>query len=324
MLKFPYATVAIIALAGVYGLHLTDQFYLIHILSLMGIYMLLALGLNLVVGYAGLLDLGFIAFYAIGAYVSAILSCKGISFWVGLPFVIGISCSVRYLVGLPIMKLRGDYLAIVTLGFGEITRLFLNNMDNLTNGPKGLPRVGETLMPLKILNLPLQEEYQFFYLILSFVVLGIFIVHRVEKSKYGRALVSIREEAVAAEVCGVPVHRIKLFVFTLSAGFAAAAGAIYAHWIGFVSPESFTFWESVFLVCMLILGGIGNLKGILLGTFLLVGLPEWLRSVLGSDFAMYRMLIFGLLLILMVLFRPQGLLPEKRHEWELTEKNVRD
>ncbi|MEK6557066.1 MAG: branched-chain amino acid ABC transporter permease [Candidatus Margulisiibacteriota bacterium] len=324
MLKLSYSLAGILGLFGVFGLHLMEQFYMIHILSLMGIYMLLALGLNLVVGFAGLLDLGFIAFYAIGAYTSAILSSHGINFWIGLPFVIGFTCGVRYLVGLPIMKLKGDYLAIVTLGFGEITRLFLNNLDGLTNGPKGLPRAGEALMPLKILSIPLQEEYQFLYLILFFVALGIFIVHRVEKSKFGRALVSIREEAVASEVCGVPVHQIKLFIFTLSAGFSAVAGAIYAHWIGFVSPESFTFWESIFLVCMLILGGIGNIKGILLGTFLLVGLPEWLRTVLGSDLVSYRMLIFGLVLILMVIFRPQGILPEKRHEWELTEKNVRD
>ena len=302
-----------------YALHLGCSYYILHIFSLIGIYVLLVLGLNLVVGYTGLLDLGFMAVYAIGAYSAALLSAHGFSFWLCLPISILVTVAFRYILGRPILRLRGDYLAIVTLGFGEITRLVLNNFDMLTNGPKGLPKVGQSIMPIRLFGIPLTEEYQIFYLILFFVVLAIGAIRLIDKSKYSRAFVAIREDEIAAEVCGINTTGLKLMVFLLSAVLAAIAGTIYAHWIGFVSPESFTFWESIFLVTMIVLGGVGNITGVIMGTILIVGIPELLRSLLGADFVTYRMLIFGILMVLMVLFRPQGLIPEKRHEWEIKE-----
>lgn len=298
-------------------LHLKQEFYLIHILSLMGIYILLVAGLNMVIGNTGLLDLGFIAFYAIGAYSAALLSVKGVPFWIILPISILITCGFRFLLGKPLMRLRGDYLAIVTLGFGEITRLVLNNWDYLTNGPKGLPRVGERIQPITLFSFTFNQEIDYFYLILFFVVGSIFALRRIERSKIGRAFVAIREDETAAEVSGINTSSIKLFSFVMSSIFAAIAGVIYVHWIGFVSPESFTCWESIFLVCMVVLGGMGNLLGIIFGVVLLVGTPELLRVTLGGEFVLYRMLIFGLLMVILVIFRPQGIIPEKRRALEL-------
>lgn len=303
-------------------LHLRQEFYLIHILSLSGIYLLLALGLNMVIGYTGLLDLGFIAFYAIGAYSAALLSVRGVSFWVILPASILITCALRFLLGKPLMRLTGDYLAIVTLGFGEIIRLILNNWDALTNGPKGLPRVGETIRPISLFGFPLSAEIHYFYLIMFFAAASIFAVRRIERSKIGRAFVAIREDETAARAAGINTSYIKLLVFTISAVFAALAGVIYTHWIGFISPESFNFWESVFLVCMVVLGGMGNILGVIFGVTLLVGMPEFLRIALGGEFALYRMLLFGLLMVIMTISRPQGMIPEKRRALELKEKRA--
>jgi len=302
-------------------LHLKQEFYLIHILSLMGIYVLLVLGLNMVIGYTGLLDLGFIAFYAVGAYSAALLSIKGLPFLVILPISILITCTLRFLLGKPLMKLRGDYLAIVTLGFGEITRLVLNNWDALTNGPKGLPRVGENIQPIVLFGFHFSAEIHYFYLILFFALIFIFGSRRIERSKIGRAFVSVREDDIASEATGINTAYIKLLSFVMSSISAAVAGVIYAHWIGFVSPESFNFWESVLLVCMVVLGGMGNLLGIIFGVVLLVGMPELLRVTLGGQFVLYRMLLFGLLMVIMVVLRPQGIIPEKRRALELKEKH---
>jgi len=320
--KIAEIVVILIIVMIAYLLHIKQEFYYIHILSLMGIYILLVLGLNMVIGNTGLLDLGFIAFYAIGAYSAALLSIKGIQFWIILPISILITCIFRFLLGKPLMKLRGDYLAIVTLGFGEIVRLVLNNWDYLTNGPKGLPRVGERIQPIKLFNFTFTEEIHYFYLILFFVVCSLFALRRIERSKIGRAFVAIREDEVAAEITGINTAYIKLFSFVMSSMFAAIAGVIYVHWIGFVSPESFTFWESVFLVCMVVLGGMGNLLGIIFGVVLLVGTPEFLRISLGGEFVLYRMLIFGLLMVILVVVRPQGIFPEKRRALELKESVI--
>jgi branched-chain amino acid transport system permease protein len=309
--------IILIIITITYILHLKQEFYSLHILSLMGIYILLVLGLNVVIGNTGLLDLGFMAFYAIGAYSAALLAIRGLQFWIILPISILITGIFRFLLGKPLMRLRGDYLAIVTLGFGEITRLILNNWDYLTNGPKGLPRVGEKIQPITLFNFTFTEEIHYFYLILFFAIGSILAIRRIERSKIGRAFVAIREDEVAAEVSGINTSSIKLFSFVASSIFAAIAGAIYVHWIGFVSPESFTFWESVFLVCMVVLGGMGNLLGIVFGVVLLVGTPEFLRLTLGGEFVLYRMLIFGLLMVILVVVRPQGIFPEKRRVLEL-------
>ncbi len=292
-------------------------YYLLHIAGLIGIYLLLVLGLNLILGFVGLLDLGFIAFYAFGAYIAALFSILGWNFWLTLLLTVGLTVSLRLLLGLPALRLRGDYLAIVTLGFGEITRLVLNNWDGLTNGPKGLPRVGEMIASPKLFFLTFQSDISFYYLILFFAVLGIIISLRLDNSRIGRAWVAIREDEIAAGVSGINVNKVKLFAFSFSAVFAALAGVLYTHWIKFVSPESFTFWESVFLVLMVVLGGMGSIPGIIFATILVIGVPEILRGILGAKLVNYRMLIFGFALVSMVVFRPQGIIPSKRRELEL-------
>ncbi|MCC6221028.1 MAG: branched-chain amino acid ABC transporter permease [Deltaproteobacteria bacterium] len=299
-----------------------DNSYVLYIASLIGIYALLCLGLNITIGYIGLLDLGFMAFYAIGAYLAALLSIRGVSFWLILPICALAGGLLRYLLGRPILKLRGDYLAIVTLAFGEITRLVANNAVAITNGPKGLPRVGEKMSEVSLLGVVFNDTIHYYYLILAMVAFTAVISYRLEHSRMGRAFVAIREDELAAELSGINVARVKSVAFVISGMFGALAGAIYVHWIGFVSPEMFTFWESVFLVAMIVVGGMGNLTGVGLGVVLLVGMPEVLRSTLGTQFVDFRMLVFGLVMVVVIIFRPQGLIPSRRRLLELhTPKN---
>jgi branched-chain amino acid transport system permease protein len=293
------------------------NYYVIHVASLVGIYCILNLGLNITIGFTGLLDLGFMAFYALGAYAAALLSIASVSFWLILPICVAFGGAVRFLIGAPVLRLRGDYLAIVTLAFGEITRLVANNMVGVTNGPKGLPGVGDRIGEISFFGLIFKEDIQFYYLIFFFVLLSIVVTYRLEHSRIGRALVAIREDELAAELSGINVARVKVIAFTLSGMFGALAGAIYTHWIGFITPEMFTFWESVLLVAMIVVGGMGNIAGVLLGTVLLVGIPEVLRASLGTRFVDYRMLLFGIAMILVIIFRTQGLLPSKRRSMEL-------
>ncbi|MBI3292726.1 MAG: branched-chain amino acid ABC transporter permease [Elusimicrobia bacterium] len=296
----------------------TSWAFLIRLAGVIGLYALLALGLNLVVGFVGLLDLGFMAFYAIGAYTAALLSIHRVPFLVSLAAAVTISVLVRIAIGIPGLRLRGDYLAIVTLGFGEITRLVLNNWDSLTNGPKGLPRVGQTIAAPRFFGFTCSTNIHFYYMILVCVVLGVVLCYRIDHSRIGRAWAAIREDEVAAEILGVPVARLKLLAFAISAAFAGTAGAIFVHWERFVTPESFTFWESVLLVCAIVLGGMGSLPGVLMGAVLIIGLPEALRTLLGSQFINYRYLIFGLALMVIAVYRPQGLFPSRRRALELT------
>lgn len=312
-----FGAIIFLAIVAPLILHLSGNFYAVHVVALVGVYCILALGLNITIGYTGLLDLGFMAFYAIGAYAGALLSIAGWSFWLILPASIIIGGLARYLVGAPVLKLRGDYLAIVTLAFGEITRLVLNNYDALSNGPKGLPRVGEKIGAVNLFSFQFSEDIHFYYLILAVVLLGILVSHRMEHSRLGRALVAIREDELAAELTGIDVARVKMIAFVTSGAFGALAGAIYVHWIGFITPETFTFWESVLLVSMLVVGGMGNIGGVILGVVILVGVPEVLRASLGTKFVDYRMLLFGAMMILVIIFRPQGIVPSKRRAREL-------
>lgn len=309
----------VLALVAVLPLFLegTRFTFLIRIGGIAGLYMLLALGLNLVIGFVGLLDLGFMAFYAIGAYTSAILSIHGVPFPVCVLASILVAMASRMIVGFPALRLRGDYLAIVTLGFGEVVRLVVTNWDTLTNGPKGLPRVGESILPAKLFGFTLSTNTHYFYLIMVCVVLGIWVCHRLNHSRLGRAWVAIREDEIAAELMGVEVTRQKLVAFGVSAAFAGLAGAIFAHWEGFVTPESFTFWESVLLVCAVVLGGMGSVVGVVLGALAIVVIPEILRDALGASFANARYLIFGISLVLMAIYRPQGIWPSRRRSLEL-------
>jgi branched-chain amino acid transport system permease protein len=290
-------------------------------LGLVGLYMLLALGLNFTLGFAGLFDLGYIAIYAVGSYTAALLSIHGVSFWLCLPAAMAAGLLVRLLEGVPILRLRGDYLAIVTMGFGEITRLTLNNWDAVTNGPNGLPRIGEAILPIRIFGFALTRNEHFVYLIGVMVAIATWASYRLEDSRIGRAWVAIREDETAAELAGVPVRQMKLLAFVVSAIPAAAAGAVFTHWEQFVTPESFVFWESILVVSMIVVGGMGSIAGVLLGALILGGTPQVLQAALGgSSLIAYRYLFFGLVLVLVVLFRPEGLWPSKRRQAELHEE----
>ena len=303
--------------AGPYFLQATRLAFLIRLGGIAGLYMLLVLGLNLVIGFVGLLDLGFMAFYAVGAYTAALLAMQGWSFIPCAAAAVAVSVLFRLAVGFPALRLRGDYLAMVTLGFGEMTRLALNNWDSLTNGPKGLPRVGQAIPPITLLGWEFSSNLHYYYLIAACVLWAVWICRRLNHSRLGRAWIAIREDEVAAELMGVEVTRQKVVAFGVSAVFAGLAGAIFAHWESFVTPESFTFWESCLLVCAVVLGGMGSVIGVVLGAACVVIIPEILRDLLGASFANARYLLFGLSLIVMVRRRPQGLWPSRRRALEL-------
>jgi branched-chain amino acid transport system permease protein len=270
------------------------------IMTLTGMYIVLALGLNIVVGQAGLLNLGYVAFYAIGAYTYAILSTTyGLPFWPGLVAGGFVAAIFAVILGMPTLRLRGDYFAIVTLGLGEITRIILNNWDSVTGGPNGISKISRPV----IAGYELHTTLDFYYLIIAIVIITVFAMHRLIASRIGRAWVAIREDEVAAEAMGVNTYRMKLLAFVLGSAWAGVVGVFFSAKMAFVSPESFTFFESVMILCMVVLGGMGSIPGIILGALLLITIPEIFR-----DFQDYRMLAFGIALVLMMVFRPQGLL----------------
>ncbi|WP_239292130.1 ABC transporter permease subunit [Candidatus Nitrotoga sp. 1052] len=310
------------------------------------LYIMLALGLNIVVGYAGLLDLGYIAFFAVGAYCYALLGSPQLGlhlpFWVVLPLGALLACIFGVLLGAPTLRLRGDYLAIVTLGFGEIIRIFLNNLNapiNITNGPQGISmidpiRFGEFSLgnTHELFGLTFPSVHLHYYLFLLFTLLVIFISLRLEDSRIGRAWMAIREDEVAAEAMGINTRNIKLLAFAMGATFGGLAGGLFAGFQGFVSPESFSLTESITVLCMVVLGGMGNINGVLLGGILLVVLPEALRHGSGPaqqllfgktliDPESLRMLLFGLALITVMLWRPSGLWPSNQRRRELVAEN---
>ena len=268
------------------------------------IYICLGLGLNIVIGLAGLLDLGYIAFYGVGAYTYAIISLHfGISFWLCLPIAALLAAVAGCIIGYPTLRMRGDYLAIVTLGFGEIVRLILNNWMDLTNGPNGIlgiPRPSFFGYDFKSLS-------SLYYVILGIAVVTILSVYRLNYSRIGRAWEAIREDETAAELMGVNTFLLKLLAYAMGATFAGFAGAFFAARMRFVGPESFTFLESAMVLAMVILGGMGSIPGVILGVLALVALPEVFRQ-----FELYRMLVFGGVMTLMMLVRPAGIWPAKR------------
>lgn len=274
--------------------------YQIDVLTTAGIYIVLSLGLNIVVGLTGLLDLGYIAFYAVGAYTYALLSTKiGVSFWLGLPIGGIASALLGSLLGIITLRLRGDYLAIVTLGFIQIVHLVLNNWDSVTNGPNGILNIGRP----RVLNFVFEKPIHFYYLILIIAILTILSVKRLNNSRIGRAWIAIKEDELAAESMGIDTTSMKILAFALGAFWAGIAGVFFAGKFAFVSPESFTFFESVIVLSMVVLGGMGSIPGVILGASIIVILPEMFRAL-----SSYRMLIFGAALVLMMIFRPQGLL----------------
>jgi branched-chain amino acid transport system permease protein len=314
--------------------------YMIRVLDQAGIYVLLALGLNIVVGYAGLLDLGYVAFYAIGAYTYGLLASPQLGlhvpFWLILPLAPIITAIFGVLLGAPTLRLRGDYLAIVTLGFGEMVRIMVNNVDVVTNGPRGVtdidlatldvnriaPKSVETAHLMLYPPLPsfvddlggftLSTPKQYYYLILILCIAAIFFCYRLQDSRIGRAWAAIREDEDAARAMGINTTTTKLLAFAMGASTAGFSGVIFSGLQGFISPESFILLESITILAMVVLGGMGSIPGVVLGAIVLVVLPEILR-----EYAQYRMLIFGLGLVVMMLVRPEGLWPSKVRRREL-------
>ena len=309
------------------------------------LYVMLALGLNIVVGFAGLLDLGFIAFYAVGAYAYALLASPHFGLhwpvWAILPVGALAACLFGVLLGAPTLRLRGDYLAIVTLGFGEIVRIFMNNLNapvNITNGPKGIAGID----PVSIGGHPLSQALSLFgwnipplvltyYLFLLLALLVMKIGSRLRDSRIGRAWAAIREDEMAAKACGIDTRNVKLLAFALGASFGGLAGGLFAGFQQFVSPESFTLLESIMVLCMVVLGGMGHVPGVVFGALLLTVLPEVFRqgaaplqqAVFGKvmiDPENLRMLLFGIALVAVMLYRPAGLWPDPRHRREFAKR----
>ncbi|MDE1947060.1 MAG: ABC transporter ATP-binding protein [Burkholderiales bacterium] len=321
----------------------------VRIMALSLLYVLLALGLNLVVGYAGLLDLGYVAFYAVGAYMYALLASPQLTenfpwiaamfphglhtpVWAIVPLAALLAAGFGVLLGTPVLKLRGDYLAIVTLGFGEIIRVFLNNLEqplNITNGPRGLDRIDSmNLFGLDfgkshhLGNLTIPSVTMYYYLFLVLVVFSVVICYRLERSRIGRAWMAIREDEIAAKAMGINTRNMKLLAFGMGATFGGVSGSMFAAFQGFVSPESFSLAESVMIVAMIVLGGLGHIPGVILGAVMLSALPEVLRYAAGPlqqmtggrlDASILRQLLIALAMISIMLIRPRGLWPSPEH-----------
>jgi len=307
------------------------------------LFALLALGLNIVVGFAGLLDLGYVAFYAVGAYCYALLASPHfglhLPFWVILPIGALVACVFGVMLGAPTLKLRGDYLAIVTLGFGEIIRVFLNNLSrpvNITNGPQGISRIDPFAIgdfkfntTQKFLVLSFSGPIKYYYLLVIVLLVVIVINLRLQDSRIGRAWEAIREDEIAARAMGINTTGMKLLAFAMGASFGGVAGGIFAAIQQFISPESFVLVESIMVLAMVVLGGMGNIWGVIAGAILLSFVPEILRyTVLPVQQALFgraivepeviRMLLFGLALVLMMLYRPAGLFPSALRKRELS------
>ncbi|HEY0491120.1 MAG TPA: ABC transporter ATP-binding protein [Telluria sp.] len=338
------------------------------------LYIMLALGLNIVVGFAGLLDLGYIAFFAVGAYLTGLLASPQfaallesivyqypvlgewlvavmgpeitetgihLSVWFIVPLAAIMAGFMGALLGAPTLKLRGDYLAIVTLGFGEIIRIFMNNLNdpiNFTNGPQGINMID----PIRIFGVSLAGESgskatvfigdfampsvnAYYFLFLFLCIVTIFMTARLQHSRLGRAWVAIREDEIAAKAMGINTRNVKLLAFTMGASFGGVAGAMFASFQGFVSPESFSLMESIAVLAMVVLGGIGHIPGVIVGGILLAALPEVLRhtvepfqmAVFGKiliEAEVLRLLLYGLAMVLVMLLRPAGLWPSPKHE----------
>ena len=320
------------------------------------LYVLLALGLNIVVGFAGLLDLGYVAFFAVGAYMFALLASPHLTetfpavaaffpnglhtpLWIVVPLGALIAGAFGVLLGTPTLKLRGDYLAIVTLGFGEIIRVFMNNLDhplNITNGPRGISQIDSIKFfgldlgkPLTLGDYTIASVSLYFYLFLVLVLVSVLVCHRLQTSRIGRAWMAIREDEIAAKAMGINTRNMKLLAFGMGATFGGVSGAMFASFQGFVSPESFSLMESVMIVAMVVLGGMGHLPGVVLGAVLLSVMPEALRYLAGPlqsltggrlDASILRQLLIALAMIIIMLLRPRGLWPSPDHGKSLTIK----
>ena len=288
--------------------------YHINVLTTALIYVVLGLGLNIIVGLTGLLNLGYVAFYAVGAYLYALLNHHfGFTFWICLPLGGLVSACFGLLLALPVMRLRGDYLAIVTLGFGEMTRLVLENWSDLTYGPSGISGIAPPTFLGITFGIRGTMIYLYF-LMVAFCLLAIFLVRRLRDSRIGRAWVAIREDEEASRAMGINTSKAKSIAMMIGAAWAGMMGVVFAAKTTFVNPASFSFLESAMVLSIVVLGGIGSIGGIIIAAFAVILLPEYLRFL--SD---YRMLAFGCAMVVMMIFRPQGILPYHRRTYEFKE-----
>ena len=304
------------AMALIYPLMPFSNDYILHVMTLVMVYMVLAMGLNIVPGFCGLLDLGFVGFYGIGAYTSGLLTVHyGLSFWFIVPLAALNGALWGVLLGAPTLRLTGDYFAIVTFGFSELVCLFLTNEIWLTRGPLGLPGIDPVAFNLEWINPDWYFEFlgeePYFYLAVIMVAAVFFILRRVEDSRLGRAWFAIREDPLAAASCGVNILNYKVIAFAISAGIGAVGGSFFARWHMFLSPDMFKFWESFLVLCMVVLGGLGNISGALVGAVILVSLGEVLRDLLPALGLPpeVRFLAYGLVMVLIMRFKPAGFFP---------------
>ena len=290
------------------------SFYQTNIMITALIYVMLGLGLNIVVGLAGLLDLGDVAFYAVGAYSYALLNYHfGLGFWTSLGIGGGLAAMFGILLGFPVLRLRGDYLAIVTLGFGEIIRLILENWTDFSFGPSGIaniPRPGLFGLDMDIE----QSTIYIYFLMIAMTLFTILVVNRLQDSRIGRAWIALREDEVACQSMGIDKRKTKLMAFALGATWAGFAGVVFAAKTTFINPASFTIWESINVLCVVVLGGMGSIVGVIVGAFVLILLPEYLRFL-----SEYRMLAFGMVLVMMMVFRPGGIVETVRRTYQYKE-----
>lgn len=319
------AAIALIALIVPHFVSLAAREILVQIAT----FCLLALGLNVVVGFAGLLDLGYIAFYATGAYAWGIFSGAGPikmgftqtafwddwGFWIILLGVLAINMCIGVALGSPTLRLRGDYLAIVTLGFGEIVRIVANNLEGVTGAALGISQIPHPRIPFIGYDFGL-NPVPYYYLLLALLVIGTIVIRRLDHSRIGRAWIAIREDEVAAEAMGVPTLKMKLLAFAIGATTAGVAGVVFASKSNYVSPASFDVFASFLVLCAVVLGGMGSIPGALAGAFVIVGIPSFLQLQFPR-LDEYRYWAFGLILVVMMIFRPQGLIPSRRREAEL-------
>jgi branched-chain amino acid transport system permease protein len=314
-----YYIIALLAFAVSYPM--VANRYLVDVGITCLIYIVLGLGLNIVVGLAGLLDLGYIAFYAVGAYTYSLLNLNfGIPFWFCIPIGIGFGCIAGCIIGYPTLKMRGDYLAIVTMGFGEIIRLMLNNWDNLTAGPNGLYGMAKPALiypsitdgSLTWVTFHMKSLESLYFLVLGIAVITVIGVRRLDHSRIGRAWVAIREDEVAAELSGVPTMWLKLLAYALGASFASVVGGFFAAKLSYTNPNFFIFMESCIVLCIVVLGGVGSTPGVIVAAVILSAVPEIFRELQS-----YRMLAFGAAMAAMMVLKPEGLIPASRRKREL-------
>ncbi len=294
---------------------LTSSMYQSNIMISAMLYVILALGLNIVVGIAGQLVLGYVAFYAVGAYTYALLNqFFGMGFWVCLPLGGFVAVLFGLALGFPVLRLRGDYLAIVTLGFGEIVRIFLQNWSDITGGPRGVSNIPPPSFFGMEMDLGQTTTY-IYYLVLAAVLITILIISRIKNSRVGLALQALREDEIAAQAMGIDITQVKLSAFALGSCWAGFAGVIFAAKTSFINPASFTFMESAMILSMVVLGGMGSITGVILAAFILILAPEYLRA-----FSEYRLLIFGAVMVIMMIFRPQGLVTSEQRKYRISNK----